>query len=213
MALSTFSELKGSLRNWLARPDIPDDVLEDAIAMAEDRHRRELRLRAMEKRQIATIPLLDIDGTPNRKIALPSQFAEMRRIGIFLADRLEKLDPVSQDQMFQYSTLAPGRPGYFAVAGDIEFDRPPDQSYQLEMVFFQGFQELSDSNPTNWLLQNARDLYLYGAWLHLGVYVGSELMKAAEMRYNKGAADLQYLDESGRWGGTLQARSRDYEGI
>lgn len=50
MAITTFSELKTGIANWLERDDLTSRIPE-FIALAEARHRREIRIRQMQKRQ------------------------------------------------------------------------------------------------------------------------------------------------------------------
>ncbi len=46
MAISTYAELKTSIANWLDREDLTD-IIPDFIALAETRHKRELKRRRM----------------------------------------------------------------------------------------------------------------------------------------------------------------------
>ena len=50
MSLETYDELKVSLKNWLDRDDL-DPFLGDFIKLAESRFNRQLRLRAMERKE------------------------------------------------------------------------------------------------------------------------------------------------------------------
>lgn len=205
MALSTFDELKASVRDWLARPDLTDSTLEDMIAMAEARHRREMRLRAMETVATASAP------TGSRRIQLPDGFIEMRRLAISEATGVSELQPVSQNQILEFNRAGSGRPSYFSVANEIEFDVTPDSEYTLEMVYYKALDALSASNPTNWILTNAKELYLYGCLIHASLYLDNDMLAKVASLYEAAALDVQYQDETGRYsGGTLESRTREY---
>ena len=52
MALTTYSELKTAIANWLDRSDL-DDRIPEFIQLAEARHRRDFKIRRMETRVTA----------------------------------------------------------------------------------------------------------------------------------------------------------------
>ncbi len=68
-------------------------------------------------------------------------------------------------QQLPVNTTSSGRPRYWAVNGsEIEFDIPADQEYAMTLRMLKRFY-LSDTNTTNWLLQNFPNAYFYGALL------------------------------------------------
>ena len=44
----------------------------------------------------------------------------------------------------------------------LEFDINPDYAYEIELDYFKRFVQLSNSNPTNSVITNAPNLYLFG---------------------------------------------------
>ena len=73
MALSTYSDLKTSIANFLARDDLTSQI-PDFITLAEARMSRELDTRSMEKRATATT--VAGDGF----ISLPTDLREIRNV-------------------------------------------------------------------------------------------------------------------------------------
>ena len=55
MAVSTYTELKASIANWLNRSDLSDEIADDFIKLTEADFNAKLRIRQME--QIDTITI------------------------------------------------------------------------------------------------------------------------------------------------------------
>ena len=55
MAISTYTELKASIANWLNRTDLTDEIADDFIKLTESDFNAKLRIRQME--QIDTITI------------------------------------------------------------------------------------------------------------------------------------------------------------
>ena len=73
MSISTYSELKTAVANFLARTDLTDQI-PDFIQLAEARLSRELESRDQEKRANATLTIGD------QYIALPTDLREVREV-------------------------------------------------------------------------------------------------------------------------------------
>ena len=73
MSISTYSELKTAVANFLARTDLTDQI-PNFIQLAEARLSRELETRDQEKRATATLTSGD------EFIALPTDMREVREI-------------------------------------------------------------------------------------------------------------------------------------
>ena len=76
----------------------------------------------------------------------------------------------------------------------------------------EAFDALSDSSPTNWLLTNNYDVYLFGTLMHAAIYLQSidagtgDLLLVAEAKYGQ-AVDRVMLEET-RARGSGAARRR-----
>ena len=98
----------------------------------------------------------------------------------------------------------PGQPARWSIDGsNIVFDRPAGDTYSLLFRMRTGF-ALSDAAPTNWLLTNHPDLYLYGSLLEAShLLIDEESMGIAAARYGRALTDVKRFDGRSRSLGTL----------
>lgn len=160
MALDTYANLKESVQDWSHRNDVTSRI-DDFILIAEQEmynNRVEpLEVREQEiKTQTDTVIGLDY-------IALPSGYKSMRSI---LLD-----DKTADAQQYQLTYATPellrrnstsGCPCFFTVTDKIEFDRPTDAIYNIEIQHLASIQALTAANPTNSILTNYPSIYLSG---------------------------------------------------
>ncbi len=197
MAISTYTELKSAVANWLARAgdsNITDNAA-DFIMLAERRINRSLRLRAMEDRATATVS--------TEYVALPTGFLEMRNFQLNTnpITRLEPMSPEQIDTIWAGSTT--GRPRVYCILNDeIQLRPAPDADYTAEMAYWKAFDALSDTATSNWLLANAPDLYLWGALAEATPFIGDvEAGPLWEARFQAAVKALQDSDDRGKWSG------------
>lgn len=152
MSLSTVSELRAAIADYLI-DDMPDQI-NQFIALAESRHRREIRMREMFTRASLTVDARNVD--------LPTGFLEAINLRL-LTDPVTRLEEVSLPEMTAIRQEVNGRPAYFSIASDIEFDVTPDSSYSGEITYYKALTPLSDSATSNVLLATYPDAYLYAA--------------------------------------------------
>lgn len=199
MALGTYSELQAAAASWLARPGDPTltPSIPDFVRLAEARIHRDLRLRAMEARATA-----EIDSA---HVALPEGFLEMRsfRLNTDPATRLELLSPEEMDRAGLASRS--GRPRWYSVlGGEIRLAPAPDAPYVAEMTYWKRFAPLGIAEPTNWLLENAPDVYLYATLMEATAFIGNdERLPLWTAAYDRAVAALQASDDRGTWSGAL----------
>jgi hypothetical protein len=160
MAITTYTELKASVANWLNRDDLTDRIPE-FISLAEAQFNRELRIRGMEGRYTAST----VSG--QKSYALPGGYIQMRNFQINTdpITALEYVTPEIHDRVWGGSKT--GVPlMYTMVANELILGPAPDSVMTMEMDFYKAFDALSSTVTTNWVLDNAPDLYLYGALLN-----------------------------------------------
>ena len=75
------------------------------------------------------------------------------------------LSYVNEHELMRRRDSTTGKPSYFTVRNEIEFDKSPDSSYSGEIVYYKAETALSDANTSNNILSRAPDAYLYGALL------------------------------------------------
>jgi hypothetical protein len=167
MAISTYSELKTSIANFLNRSDL-DSVIPDFISLAEAQINRDIRHWEMEERasgqqdpgdQYMQVPAdwletirLHLTGSGTSTLELASLSA--------IADKRQDNDDIT------------GKPRFYAhVRGEFELYPTPDDTYDFELLYYKKIPALSDSTTTNWLLDYAPDVYLYGSLIHSAPYL------------------------------------------
>lgn len=170
MAVGTYSQLQAAVAGWLARDDLTSRI-PDFIALFEAKANRELRSNRMEKRATA---LVNLASDEPEFITLPLDFQTMRRIRLNGVSGKPRLEFMSGTQADEYRTSrgnVSGQPAYFTILGDeLELIQSPDMAYTLEMVYRANL-ALSDLAPTNWLLTQSPDAYLYGALMESAPYI------------------------------------------
>jgi len=155
LALDNFSDLKASIVAHLDRDDLTPFV-DDFIRLAEARHERDIRIREMAVRGSLTVN--------SRYVNFPDGMLEIQSIRI-LTSPTTPLTYVSIPEMARRRRDENGKPQYFTIGAQIEFDCQPDDTYTADIFYFRKEPGLSDSAPVNRLLQRAPDAYLYGALL------------------------------------------------
>lgn len=155
MALATLTDLRAKIIKYLERDDLAGDV-DDFIVLAESTHRREIRIREMLTRSALTVD--------DRYVSLPSGFLEGKTLRLLTSPRTV-LTNISNAEMDCKSRTGSGKPLFYTIHAQIEFDIDTDQSYSGEIIFYKEITALDDSNTTNVLLTRAPDAYLYGALL------------------------------------------------
>ena len=82
----------------------------------------------------------------------------------------------------------------------------PDDTYSIELSYCQRIPALSDTNPTNWLLNLYPDAYLYAALCEAQPYmIGDARLPVFEQRYQVAVQNINAID----WytGSTMRVRA------
>jgi hypothetical protein len=197
MAISNYTELKTAVANWLDRDDLTDRIPE-FIALAEARFNRVLRIRAMESKQTAST----VAGQQN--LALPPRFVQMRNVQINTSPvtAMQYVTPEMFDRL--YGGSSSGTPKFYTViANELQLGPTPDSVQTIEMLFYETFQALSVSNPTNWVITNAPDVYLYGALLEAEPFIMNDArVQLWATAFRQSIADIQEQDNKDRHSGS-----------
>jgi len=172
---------------------LPDFIVEAESEMYANTNEA-LRLRAMEVRSTAPTGIVD------RFLELPTGFLEMRRLKINLVDQNDVDINFRTPDQLTTRDLA-GRPEYFTVTSQLEFERTPDQVYTLSMQYLARPTPLSDTNTTNAVLDEFPLIYVYGA-LWNAYIMASEEKKADyfQAKFLSSIAGANAQDREGRYG-------------
>lgn len=165
MSFESYSSLKTTIANYLARNDLTDQI-PDFIRLAEYRLRREIRIRQMLKS--ATTATTAGDKT----IELPTDFLEARDIFV-VGNPSQSLSYVSPSALTANSrSTQSGKPSQYTVlASEFQLSPVPDSNYTVEMLYYAAPTLLSDSNASNVFLANLPDMLLYGALIEAEPYL------------------------------------------
>jgi hypothetical protein len=205
MSISTYSQLKSTLGDWLNREDLVA-VVPSFIALAEAQIERALRVRQMIGRSTATID--------TQYSAVPSDFLETKTFKITSSAPIQPLQFATIEQMdeFDATNSAAQRPTLFTIVGNqIRVHPAPDTSYTAELVYYARLPKLSDSNPTNWLLTSSPDVYLYGALLQSAPYLkDDERMAVWSSLYAAGLESIKTADQGATSSGLIKSRVKPF---
>lgn len=200
MAISTYSELKAALANWLHDDDLTDRIPE-FIALGEARINSRLRIRAMESLEA----LETVAGTET--VALPTRFKQAKWIYVDSTPQ-QKLSYMPAETLIKhYAGAENGVPCNFTYSGDNLLLRPiPGAVYGIYMQCWKGVAPLSDSNETNVILTNYPNLYLFAAMVEASSYVvDNEEVGKWEPRFNQIINELHNEDKKSRHSGSALA--------
>jgi len=190
MAITTYAQLQAAAANWLVRADLTARIPE-FITLAEARLNRVLRTRLAETEVALSV------GIGARAIPLPAGFTEPLRVWIEGAGARIEL-PFIEASLIGGSSLR-GEPGAWTVDGaSLRFDRPCDRPYELTLRMLQAF-ALSDAAPTNGLLSEAPDVYLFAVLSEAGPFLrDTELAGAYEGKLGRAIGELNAKDARSR---------------
>jgi len=190
MAITTYAELQAAAANWLVRADLAARIPE-FITLAEARLNRVLRARLAE----VEAPLSGVAGA--RTLPLPAGFAEPLALWIVRATGREAL-PFIAPSLIGASSLR-GEPAAWTVDGaSLAFDRPCDQAYGFTLRMLAKF-GLSDAQPTNALLTDYPDAYLFATLCEAAPFLrDGELSAAYEARLSRALDEINSKDARSR---------------
>ena len=197
MAISNYSELNTAVANWLDRDDLTDRIPE-FIALAEARFNRLLRIRAMETKQTASTV------ADQRNLALPTNFIQMRNLQINTSPitSLEYVTPEMYDRLYGGSDTGTPK-AYTILADEIQLGPIPASVQTIEMLFYKKFDALTSSAPTNWMITNAPDVYLYGCLLEAEPFIMNDpRVQLWATAFQQAIADIQDQDNRDRHSGS-----------
>ncbi|WP_397420445.1 hypothetical protein [Phenylobacterium sp.] len=201
MAITTYAELQAAAANWLVRADLTARIPE-FIALAEARLNRVMRARLAE----AEVSLSA--GAGVRMLALPAGFTEPLRLWIERATGRDEV-PFREAGLIGVSARR-GEPGAWTVDGaNLAFDRPCDQTYGFTLRMLRRF-ALSDAAPTNGLLTEFPDLYLFATLSEAAPFLrDAELAGAYESKLARALGDANAKEARSRAPGRLSSELPD----
>lgn len=162
--ITDYTSLKASIAERLHRSDLTS-LIPEFIADAEARIYNDLRIQAMEESYSQAIA--------SGVAALPTGFMEWKFLYVD-ASSAKKLTRKDAEWIYtNYPTRsAEGTPVFFAREGsNLIFGPYPTDGLTVKGVYYKRPAALSDSNTTNWLIENAPDLLRYAALTEAAVHM------------------------------------------
>jgi len=164
--LDTYDNLVDSVVRWSHRKDILL-MIPDFIMLAEYEMYNNAQTQLMT-REMETIEVLT---TSEKLIDLPCNFEKMRSITLVSGGNSLTIKYQAPEELLRRS--GSGRPEFYTIIGNqIEFNRVPDDYYDLSITFYKKPCALTETNQTNSVLAGYPNIYLYGV-LHQ-VFLWSE---------------------------------------
>jgi hypothetical protein len=206
MALTTYTELKASIADWLNRTHLTTTI-PDFISLAEAQIERALRTRQMIVRANASFD--------SEYGAVPADFLETKSLKLTSTNPLTPLAFLSIDDMDAARShyTASGRPRFFSVVGgQFRISPTPDATYTAELIYFAKLAKLSSTVASNWLLTSSPDIYLYGSLLQAAPYLQDDArIQTWATLYERALNDLRTADDRGATsGGALLTRAKTF---
>lgn len=196
MSLTTYSDLKDAVANYLARTDLTNQI-PDFIGLAERRMRREVRIRQM----LVSADLTATSG--NNKVTLPSDFLEARDF-VVVGNPTQPLNYLSPSALSRNAVSSTsGKPTeYTILASQFQLSPAPDFAYTLNLLYYSAPAFLSDSNTTNVFLVNVPDMLLYGSLLEAEPYIMNDArLQTWIAMYERASVSVNKSNESGQYSG------------
>lgn len=193
----TYADLKRRITDWLNRGDL-EGVVPQFIELAEDRLRRDTRVRAVTCRGTLTVSA-DGESLPDDCGAVeawyhdgPTYFGEIRIVGAEQLGGIKaRLGMVGAPQ---YAAVSDGRLYYAPI---------PNDKYPTRLTYKRRVPRLSDAAPTNWLLDEHFDVYLYAALAESAPYLADdERIVGWEAILEKRLEDMHKSNQAEQWSGT-----------
>lgn len=199
----TYTGLQASIASWLHRSDMTA-IIPDLVVLAEARIARDLRIRRM----ITDTTLATVGGT--QSVALPSDYLEVENISVATSPERDLVYMNIQSMNVKYPVGGyTGTPVAYTLEGNNLLLGPtPDTVYSLPILYYARFAALTVT-PTNWLLTNHPNVYLFGALAEAGDYVrDGESLGKWESKYQQAVKQLQDADDRSMFSGS-QLRVRN----
>lgn len=156
MPLDNRDNLRQAIRARAHNNSLTDSLIDEFILEAEaqfyDNEFQPLRIRTMQKRSTAV--------TNGKFLELPPRYLQMRRLTVETGGGQLDVFYRAPDQLMLIST--PGTPRFFTTTSQLEFDRVPDAAHNIEMLYYEQPEALSDTVATNVVLDTHPSIYLNG---------------------------------------------------
>lgn len=167
-AFDTYTDLKATIADFLNRSDLTS-AIPAFVCLAEAQMNRRLRCRRMVGRSDAAI------SANQEYIALPGDFIGPISFSLYDSEEtelhfLEAEAFVAERRRFLKGE-SDGQSYYTVIGEEFRLLRTSPAAVTGELTYWRSVSALSDAAPTNWVLAQFPDLYLYGSLEHSAPYL------------------------------------------
>ena len=151
----------------------------------------------------------DFQVCPPGSVPLPSRYLQHRRMYLDTMT-IRKLTYYTPEEFYQKKgSIQEGTPRLFTVEGEfITFGPRSDTTRRARLLYYRGFARLSGATDTNWIFDNARGLYLYGALLEAAIFINDTVAMAKfSALYSEHLSRVMAADQRDRTPAAVTARS------
>jgi hypothetical protein len=203
MAITNYTNLQTTIADFLNRDDLTA-VIPTFIQLAEAQMNREIRHYNMEQRATGQ------QSGGDQWMQIPNDWLETIRLHVIaqgtspvtLTSRAAMADIRAKNE--DVSTKTP----YLYCHSDSQFELypTPSEDMDFELLYYQKIDNLSSTTTTNWLLEDAPDVYLYGALLHSAPYLADDARVAVwGQMYAAAVQNVNMSSEKARYSGSGMA--------
>lgn len=207
MALTSFSDLKDAIADWMVKASDTTFTgrAEDFVTLCEADISAELRVPELERRGQAQMQ--------TSREFVPPDFMQARTVSLMhLSGRRTELIFKSPDQMVQFNEnnySVATVPRYYTIMGrELWFlpepsPRSDGTPQEFELLYYAKIQPLTNSAPTNEVLETYPHVYLYGCLRHAATFILDN--KAANDYAQKFRTAIETANREGaksRWANT-----------
>ena len=195
MAITNYANLQTTIADFLNRDDLTS-VIPTFIQLCEANINRNVRHWKMETRTSGQ------QSAGDQYMQIPADWIETIRFHV-TGSGTSPLDLISRAAMQDKRAGAEdtsGTPRYYTHAdSQFELYPTPDATTNVELLYYAKVPDLA-TNSTNWLLEEAPDVYLYGSLLHSAPYlqedsrmaVWAQMASASVARLNEASEQARY---------------------
>lgn len=206
MAFATYDDLRVAIGDWLNRADLAA-VIPTFISIAESYFDKNLRAREMWE----TVEITATDGAA----PLPLDMAELITVRS-LTRSGEPLEYLSPRETIAFDANQRQRlTNKYTIAGaNLRLVSRLEGTEQIQVDYYARIPRLGAAQPSNWLLQRAPEMYLYGALVQAAPYLKDDarIQTWADL-LQRSMDDLRVDDERAEFSGsTLRVQSRGFGG-
>ena len=160
--ITDYSSLQSAIADYLNRGDLTSQI-QMFIQFCESNINANLRAREMIVRAQAT--------SDKEYVKLPYDWLEASNMQIIGGTSPLRYITLDSSDILKNDTSLHEVAAYSIMDDAIELVPAPTTDVDIEMVYYAKVRELTDTEPSNWLLDKAPEVYLYGSLMHAATFL------------------------------------------